>query len=110
MREAIYDTTFMQLYSVVRFAKQLGFSWDGRTFSKEGGLVKYARMQEYHNGHLIYTSTVHKVIFITNQPLLRFTKQEYDIACSQKIVEDSYVQWSKKQSKWTTDKHIVRLL
>lgn len=111
--EVIYDTTFLQLQSVIRFAKMLDWGWDGRSFYKKTttrGTVytTFESIQNFHNPCHVWVKG--GSITPIAQHHLKTTKTKFDLAQKEKLVEKSYLQYSKKLKRFVVQQNRVRLV
>ena len=116
----IYDSTFTQLISVIKFAGVLGWQYqtEQHSFSKyfkECGVLycKFEDMQKFHNGTtiVVYQNQVYPAPKMTSNTLvsklLSVNTEHYDAATDSKIVKHSKLQYSKKCGKFITQSNLI---
>lgn len=112
MTEHIYDTTFLQLTSVVRFAEELGWGFNGRSFTSyiDGRTEYYSfkDMQAAHNGVWKHSLDFASTVGIGREIVADMW--EYRAARGMQLVQTSKLQYHKKLRRFVAQSHMVELL
>lgn len=118
------DTSWLQLESVIKFAKSLGYEFDGRSFYDN----ELYPSEKFIKGKRIYTRKKSFLSFAKMQNNHNVTKYrmkkgpfeyswnniypEFDERCdlSSKIVEKSTLQWHKKKKQFIAQNNMVKFV
>lgn len=107
MNHLIYDTTFLQLQSLIRFANKFGYEFDGRRFytrTKRGiEFISLDTLQQYHNNG-------YGVSWAKGGCGFRHENQKglFELASKEKLVVKTYLQYSKKLKRFTVQQNLVK--
>lgn len=112
MKDVIYDTTYLQLQSLLIFANALGWVWDGRRLYKylSTGKVKFAKfdnMQHMHNVNFIVRDGSKRYALSYPRGVIT-THTIFENARKQRLVERTYLQYNKKLKRFTTQQWLVK--
>lgn len=110
MKEFIeQDSSWVQLKSVIKLALELGYTFNGRSFTTEIGsktvFLKFDTMQKIHNQDHYYQNP--ETGIITNVCRFGENLTRYVIFGS-KIVDKSTLQWFKKEKCFKAQKNMVQ--
>lgn len=110
------DTSWLQLESVIKCAKSLGYEFNGRSFysytrrldtkSKKKHYCSFNDMQEIHNSGRYYED----YYFNTVRVKRGFQGDKEVKYVSPKIIEKSTLQWHKKKKQFIAQNNMVKFV
>lgn len=110
------DTSWLQLESVIKCAKALGYEFNGRSFytytrpigsrSKKKHYLSFNDMQEIHNAEAYYED----YYFNTVSVKVGFQEDKKLGFVYSKIVEKSTLQWHKKKKQFIAQNNMVKFV